>query len=341
MSALKEKEQLIHLHLKVESGPSQGKFFIVDKANVKIGREQENDIIFPDDIKMSRQHAELVFEFGTWRIRNLSSRNFIKVNGAEVAEQTITGPTRLEIGESVIMIGFAEGATVAKIARPPTPIPDPLASVPQVRAIGGQAPIKMEPRAPRPGSPKVKTQPQAPKKRNNLVIIIITVVVAVGFLLNQGNEVAKRKRILAERERSILDLQKSQETMEKIETKMEQSGQRGIQYQLAQEQYLKGFRDYMKGQFGLAMSSFSAAVSLYPSHDLAKKYYFIAKRKFDEVVQVHMTQGKRYRGKGNYRLCKSSFENVMVMIKTDTDPIYKEAKQYRDECDLRIEGGNL
>jgi hypothetical protein len=74
---------------------------------------------------------------------------------------------------------------------------------------------------------------------------------------------------------------------------------------------------------------------------LAKKYYFIAKRKFDEVVQVHMTQGKRYRGKGNYRLCKSSFENVMVMIKTDTDPIYKEAKQYRDECDLRIEGGNL
>ena len=115
------------------------------------------------------------------------------------------------------------------------------------------------------------------------------------------------------------------------------SGQNSMQYKAAQENYVKGFRDYRQGQYARAIQSFQAALSFYPNHELARKYILLAQRKFDEMVNYNMSQGRKYYQKQNYKMCQSAFANVMVMLKDSTKPKYIEAKQLFDECNLRTE----
>lgn len=136
----------------------------------------------------------------------------------------------------------------------------------------------------------------------------------------------------------MADLAQSESAIRDLQTQIEKKGTDTPQFQSAEQHYLKGFRDYQQGQYGRAMQSFQAALSFYPSHELARKYLVLARRKFDELARFHLTQGRRYRGKNNFRLCSASYAQVLIMVKDSSDPIYKEAKQYYDECELRKQG---
>jgi hypothetical protein len=56
------------------------------------------------------------------------------------------------------------------------------------------------------------------------------------------------------------------------------------------------------------------------------------------MVKFHMLQGNRYREKKNWRMCTSSYFNVMTMLNNGQDPLFKEAKQYFDQCTLAQQG---
>jgi pSer/pThr/pTyr-binding forkhead associated (FHA) protein len=344
MSAAPVLTKPTQIVIKLENGPQQGQVFQPQKSPIFIGREVDNDITFAHDSKMSRRHVELSFEAGKWIIRNLSSKNILQVNGREVAEQEILGPTSVKVGESEFMITAPDIPSGLEVAK--STLEEVNFGATRIITTGNKA---MPPSKRPPGVPpsNLRRPSMAPRssipgnKSDNTKLILIGVVIIVGlvFILGKkGPSKGMRQGIVATQDNAIMDLQKSQEMMKTIEMKHEQEGKTGLQFQLAQEQYLKGFRDYRQGQYSLAMTAFSAALGLYPTHDLAKKYYYLSKRKFDEKVQVYMIQGKRYYGKNNYRLCRSSYESVMVMIKNESDPIYKEARQFRNECALKMEG---
>ncbi len=52
-----------------------------------IGRSSANAIVVPDD-RSSRQHAEVYFEEGVWKVRDLGSRNGTQVDGQSIARRS-------------------------------------------------------------------------------------------------------------------------------------------------------------------------------------------------------------------------------------------------------------
>src|SRR5512146_596947 len=73
------------------SGPLAGRSFAIAPPLVTIGRDEANDIVVRDDLKVSRLHARLRWNDGDddgdgsdgahWRIENISRSSFVLVDG--------------------------------------------------------------------------------------------------------------------------------------------------------------------------------------------------------------------------------------------------------------------
>jgi pSer/pThr/pTyr-binding forkhead associated (FHA) protein len=67
-----------------------------------IGRSQEAQIQF-GDAGVSRYHAELIYEFGTWRIENKDSKNDVFVNSARMQNSLLNHRDEINLG-GVLMV---------------------------------------------------------------------------------------------------------------------------------------------------------------------------------------------------------------------------------------------
>ena len=86
--------------LVVKDGVNKGMSFEVRGAHFSIGRDLSNDIqlLFP---KVSRVHAELSMENGTYFIEDKASRNGTFVNGAEVTRSPLNDRDSIGIGDTL------------------------------------------------------------------------------------------------------------------------------------------------------------------------------------------------------------------------------------------------
>lgn len=366
MSSTAVKSKPGSLRITIQSGTKRGQTLAFQKSLITIGRGAENDIVLPDDSKLSRRHVEIECTQERTVIRNASSKNSLLIEGVEQTNFTLVSPTEILVGETKILLSppmqKLEHSQLQQLRVVPSSDVKASASgltatnnsfgqqMPTPRDLNSNVATNSPPSAPRSAQPRTEPKPKmnlgkpggapgADKARFRFVVILI-LVGAVGIWLFTDSTNSKKSGPAAVRtdDVAIMDLQKSESIMRELEKKQEERGQQSIQYKMAQENYIKGFRDYRQGQYGRAISSFQAALSFYPQHQLASKYLTLSKRKFDEKVQIHMLQGQRYRGKNNYRLCKSSFASVMIMVKDPNDTIYREAKQYYNECSLLMEG---
>lgn len=346
MSAAIPLVKLVQVDILIETGSLKGQSFTIKQGQLSIGREAGNDIVFEDDAKMSRKHAQIFYENSVPMIKNLSQKNPIWLDGKEVDVAPLQKSAKLQVGSTVLQLRVSVNTMPVKMPTAPPPPPAHLKVAPAAEVV--QRPFMTAPKA----SEFAMGAPQAPQssrqsppqrtmsmdsKKANFYIIVGIVAVAFVWLMSSGSGSKKKESQLRTRDQVLMDLEKSETAIKEIEKKQESAGQQTLQYKTAQEHYIKGFRDYRQGQFARAMSSFQAALSFYPQHELAKKYLTLSRRKFDENVQFNMIQGKRYKGKNNFRLCKSAYANVMIMVKDPNDAIYREAKQYYNECSLLFE----
>jgi hypothetical protein len=58
------------------------------KANIRIGRQGDNDFVVPHG-GVSRIHAEVVWDEGVWKIRNLNPANRITVNKQDIGQEAV------------------------------------------------------------------------------------------------------------------------------------------------------------------------------------------------------------------------------------------------------------
>jgi predicted component of type VI protein secretion system len=113
-------------HLVMRSGPSVGKVFPLEKGEMLIGRDLNNDVTI-NDPEISRRHARLYAQGSTYVLEDLGS-----TNGTFVGGQRLTGAYPLRIGE---VITFGERITVVfEMVQPETD-----ATV--VAAVPRQAPV--------------------------------------------------------------------------------------------------------------------------------------------------------------------------------------------------------
>ncbi len=84
-----------------------------DKSPLRIGRDDDNDIVLPDET-VSRSHAEVVRGLdGRWGVRCLSETNPVVVNGRLTPEKVVLSEgDEILVGGAFVMI-FSENATEA------------------------------------------------------------------------------------------------------------------------------------------------------------------------------------------------------------------------------------
>lgn len=90
--------------LVLRTGPNPGKVFALNKNEMYIGRDINNEIVI-NDAEVSRKHARLLAQAGGYLLEDLGSTNGSFVNG-----QRLVGPHVLRPGE---MIMFGENVSLA------------------------------------------------------------------------------------------------------------------------------------------------------------------------------------------------------------------------------------
>ncbi len=88
-------------YLSVQSGPDQGKHFVLDPERpMHVGRGSSCEVLLSDPVS-SRFHAVVYFEDGNWQLRDTSSRNGTLVNGQKAEHARL-------LDKSVVRIGATE-----------------------------------------------------------------------------------------------------------------------------------------------------------------------------------------------------------------------------------------
>jgi predicted component of type VI protein secretion system len=197
-------------HLVLKSGPGSGTEFILDKAELFLGRDPGNDIVI-NDPEVSRRHARILKVGDTYSIEDLGSTNGTFIRGMRLAAPVTLRPGEvITLGERVIVqyevTGLDMNATVA-VSRPaavptqppvspttppPTPpaIAQPVAAAypPQQQpAIASYAPPPAQatpsyaPVAPPSPTPQPVPPPVRKKKSGWLVALLVVLGVLLIF----------------------------------------------------------------------------------------------------------------------------------------------------------------
>lgn len=291
--------------LKVQNGTDKGVVYQMASDSLKLGRADDNDIVVKDN-KCSRYHALLEMREQGLVIKNVSSNNRIFVDGLEVNETLLHPNAVIKLGDTEIQL-FVSGLEALAVA------PD----MPADLSMPTTAPIK---------------------KKSPLFYAYVAIAgIGLYLLLSDGTSTTPDE-LLNDDGKIQTEIIEAQKITEKLQNLKYTSGKDSKQYLDAQEEYLKGFRDYREGNYSRSITSFQAALALYPKHELAKKYEILSKRKLDESIQASMQEGNRYLEQGRYNEAISSYRNVMILIKSPENLTYKEAKAKYDQAQAIIEG---
>ena len=90
-------------YLIVQNGPTEGTLIPLQAGyNATIGRATTNRIVMPDEI-CSRNHCEIFFDAGRWKLRDLGSRNGTRVRGEPISgDFTLTEGRQFQIGTTFL-----------------------------------------------------------------------------------------------------------------------------------------------------------------------------------------------------------------------------------------------
>jgi pSer/pThr/pTyr-binding forkhead associated (FHA) protein len=120
--------------LRVISGSAFGRVVPLDPARaITIGRSEETDVSFPDDLLMSSRHCRISASTDGFHLEDLNSTNGTFVNGAQITRRLLRDGDSVRCGDTelqaAIDMGAADppaGSIVSPVAVPPrsaTPAP--------------------------------------------------------------------------------------------------------------------------------------------------------------------------------------------------------------------------
>jgi hypothetical protein len=105
------------------------------------------------------------------------------------------------------------------------------------------------------------------------------------------------------------------------------------------ENFIRGMRDFQLGNYTRAQENFQLVLNLDPDHALAKRHNYLAKVRFDELVQEKLMLGESYYKKHNFRMCNSMYTQVVNMLQgKNNDQKLLLAEKKAKECELASQG---
>ena len=78
---------------------SDGTRFVMGTSGLTIGRDEVNDVILPQDLRVSRSHAQIINRDRQWVLIDLGSKNGTLVNTRRVERHPLRNGDQIQIGE--------------------------------------------------------------------------------------------------------------------------------------------------------------------------------------------------------------------------------------------------
>ena len=91
--------------LVMQTGPTPGKAYALDRGEITIGRDVNNEVVI-NDAEVSRKHARIIIQGDSYVLEDLGSTNGTSIDG-----QRLTGPHILSLGQKIslgenVSLGF-------------------------------------------------------------------------------------------------------------------------------------------------------------------------------------------------------------------------------------------
>lgn len=186
--------------LVMKTGPTPGKAFSLDKSEIIIGRDVNNDVII-NDSEVSRKHARLTVQADSYVLEDLGSTNGTFVNGLRLTGPQLLRPgDTISLGESVTLgfeaLQYDPDATIVSapepmgapppvvVQQPPPPAPPKEAFIPPPPPPEPAYAGRIPPTQPEPGAPMRKTNPWLWAGCGCLIIILCVVMLAVVWYID-------------------------------------------------------------------------------------------------------------------------------------------------------------
>lgn len=320
----------------VIAGPLSGTHVHLNSEEFSIGRSQECAISLPNDPKISRKHARVYWSGSGFRIQSLVDQNPVLIQGRPISDESVNSGTIVQLGDTQIRFdGKANLSSVSNQAMPIEPLhfpgqfgPPQIPGPPQMSAAGPNA------------YPQRRTAKKRGPQTNNTKRFLIYAAVGglLWFLLSPTDQKKEDPFAIRSDKQVEADIEEANQLRKMAEKSRASRLNPTLTERQAQEHYVKGFRDFRKGQYERSTESFQACLALSPDNALCNRYLIVSRKKFHELVQYHMVLGRKYRDQNQFRACRSSFKNVMVMVKDPSSAIYNEAKSNYDACNSLAEG---
>ena len=84
-----------------------------DQAEITIGRNENNDI-YINNLGVSKKHARIVRQNGSYIIEDLQSTNGTFLNNKRVTKARLTGGDVVTVGKHTLFISFKDGRDVTR-----------------------------------------------------------------------------------------------------------------------------------------------------------------------------------------------------------------------------------
>src|SRR5437667_1577631 len=134
------------------SGPLTEKTVTIQKPEIIIGRDQQNDIYVPDP-KVSRRHARIYRQADSWMIENLSQSSYVTINQQRIQQTVLQDNTIVKLGENTSFV-FVNQPPAADPANVPGQSPFSLGGeAPKTQAVPEPPPVRRAPNIPSNVSP--------------------------------------------------------------------------------------------------------------------------------------------------------------------------------------------
>jgi len=276
--------------LEVLSGPQKGKQYVLPEGEtLHFGRSHDNDIIL-DDKRVSRHHAQITFEEGTYYLIDLETSNGTFINQKKILNQKLSSGDVFQVGKTAFR--FIDPQNTSK----------------KVSLFQSSSSLQEE-----------RISSDLPKKQGSSFRLLLygfggMFLLLMVFVLMQPTPEQKQVNAPEDRKTAAeesIDMQR----LPKLETE-----KYALNYEKANLFYQSGYREYHAENYLRALDEFKAALELYPDHHKAKMYLEKTEKSITQATTAHYKSALNYFDGGQYERAIYHFTQVLSLLKNRQPP---------------------
>ncbi len=271
------------------TGTSKGESYVLSGNRIVIGRGDKADIKL-NDIKASREHAEVAKVGENWVATDLGSQNGIIVNDKKVTQMQLNEGDKLIVGQTVFKFAKVEVSGKTKAAKEKVP----------------------------------EISKKADAKKTILPLALLAGLL-IYFLMgdDDGHQVDNGKS----RTQSTSSYQDvSGEYLAQL--KKRQANEDKMVKEKLNIIFHRGLRDYREGNYFRAIHEFNLALIIAPGDAYAEYHLRKTKEKLDKTIEEFTIRAQRDEGAIKYQSAVVSYCSIIRLLYTvPEDPRYKNAEK--------------